>query len=187
VAQRKAGGAVVATRWITAVVCSSSALPSRTIRSLRHPPMTKEVVSPRRIFSRDINYLRDAALVWPFVISSMAAAAAAFPPSDRRFGLRCLALAIMSILLAKERLIMFLAASGFVAIQGFLTLITHKWSWPTFTATVLTGAPFLLANRYWRNPNVSYQLPNEFGAVDMLLAFASMCGTIFLLFLINRI
>jgi hypothetical protein len=147
--------------------------------------VTKDLDSSRKLFSRDTNYLRDVALVWPFILSSMVGASALYSPEFRQLGIRCLALAIVSILLVKERLLMFFAALGFVTIQVALTLGTHGWSWSSFAVLVVTGIPFLLANRYWREPKLSYRLPSEFGAVDMLLSFASICGTFFVFYLIR--
>jgi len=45
------------------------------------------VSRPGRLFSRDVNYLRDVALFWPFVISSIVAASAVFSQSDRQLAL----------------------------------------------------------------------------------------------------
>lgn len=145
------------------------------------------VLRSRRLFSRDLNYLRDVALFWPFVISSIVAASAALSQSDRQFALRSAGLAIVALLLAREKLLIFLVSLGFCAIQGALWLVIRPWSWSMFAVTALTGVPFLIANRFWRNPKLAYQLPKEkeFGAVDMLLTFASICGTIYLLFLIS--
>lgn len=146
---------------------------------------TKNVPSSRRLFSRDVNYLRDVILIWPFIIFSIIAAGCAFSPPDRQLGLRCAAVAIVAILLAKERLVLFLGALGFCAIQLVVALVLHPWKWSVFAFALLTGVPFLLANRYWRNPKLAYQLPSEFGAVDMLLSFASICGTLFLLYVVS--
>jgi hypothetical protein len=146
---------------------------------------SKGVLTSRMLFSRDVNYLRDVTLVWPFIIFSIVAVACTFSPQNRQLGLRCAALAIAAILLAKERLVLFFGALGFCAIQAAIALVVHPWSWPAFTAGVLTGVPFLLANRYWRKRKFAYQLPREFGAVDMLLSVASICGTIFLFYVIS--
>lgn len=145
---------------------------------------SKNVSGSRKLFSRDANYLRDVTLVWSFIIFSIIAVGCAFSSPNRQLGIRCAALAIVAILLAKERLILFLGALGFCAIQGVVALVVHPWKWPVFAVTLLTGVPFLLANRNWRKPKMAYQLPSEFGAVDMLLSFAAMCGTLFLLYII---
>jgi len=147
--------------------------------------VTKDLDSARKLFSRDINFLRDAALVWPFVLFSMIGASALYSPEFRQLGIRCIALAVASILLARERLLIFFGALAFVTMQVALTLVTHAWSWSSFAVLLATGIPFVLANRYWRKPKFSYRLPDEFGAVDMLLSFASISGTLFVLYLIR--
>lgn len=138
-----------------------------------------------RLFSRDFNYLRDLALFWPFVISSIVAVSAMFSQSDRQLALRCGALAIGAILVAKERLLLLLVAMALVAIRGTVWLIIRPWSWSLFAATALTGVPFLIANRTWRNPKLAYQLPSEFRLIDALVSIVSICGTLYLLFLIS--
>ena len=137
------------------------------------------------LFSRDANYLRDVALFWPFTIFSIVAIASSYSPAHRQIALRCVALAIGAVLLARERLLLFFVALGFCALQCAIALLLHPWSWSVFTAGVLAGVPFLLANRYWRKPKLAYRLPREIGAVDVLLSFASICGSLLLAYLVN--
>jgi hypothetical protein len=141
--------------------------------------------STRTLFSRDINYLRDSALFWPFVLSSIFAVGCAFSPPDRKLGLRFAAVAITALLLAKERLLLFLVGLGFIAIRCAIYLVLHPWSWGVFAAGVLTAGPFLVANRYWRRPQLAYQWPNEFRLVDALWSVASLCGTLVLYYFIS--
>jgi Flp pilus assembly protein TadB len=108
-----------------------------------------------------------------------------FSQSDRQFALRCAGVAIGAILLAKERLLLLFVAMALVAVRGTIWLVIRPWSWPIFAVTTLTGVPFLMANRYWRNPKLAYQLPSEFRLVDALLSVVSICGTLYLLFLIS--
>jgi hypothetical protein len=139
----------------------------------------------RSLFSRDVNYLRDMALFWPFVIFSITAVASLYSPSYRQIGLRCAVLAAITVVLARERLLIFLVALGFCAVQSAIALVVHPWSWVVFMVAILTGIPFLLANRYWRKPKLAYQLPDEFGAVDALVAFGSICGSLLVAYFIS--
>jgi hypothetical protein len=140
----------------------------------------------RRLFSRDINYLRDVALFWPFVLYSIFAVGSAFSPEDRHFALRCGVVAVAALLLARERLLLFLVGLGFIAIRCAITLVLHQWNWGVFTAGVLTAGPFLLANHYWHNPRLDYELPNEPGLVDALWSVASIIGSLALMYIVGR-
>lgn len=139
----------------------------------------------RRLFSRDVNYLRDVALFWPFVLYSIFAVGSAFSPEYRQLALRYGVVAIAALLLAKERLLLFLVGLGFIAIRCAITLSLHPWNWSVFTAGILTGVPFLLANRYWRNPKLAYKLPNEFRLVDALWSVASIIGSLALAYVVS--
>jgi intracellular septation protein A len=142
-------------------------------------------VRKRKLFSRDVNYLRDMALFWPFVLYSIFAVASAFSPADRHLALRCGAVALTALLLARERLLLLLVGLGFIAIQCAITLVLHRWSWAVFIAGILTAGPFLLANRYWRQPKLAYDLPNEFRLIDALWSVASICGSLLLGYIVS--
>jgi hypothetical protein len=138
-----------------------------------------------RLFSRDLNYLRDVALFWPFAIYSILAVGSAFSPGNRDLALRCGAVAVTALLLARERLVLFFVALGFIAIRCVITLILHPWSWSAFVAGILTGVPFLLANRYWRNPKLAYEFPKEMRLIDALWSVASIIGSLLLIYIIS--
>lgn len=139
----------------------------------------------RKLFSRELNYLRDLALFWPFVLYSIFAVGSAFSPAHRHLALRCAVVAVAALLLAKERLLLFLVGLGFIAIQCVITLLLHPWSWGVFTAGTLTAVPFLLANRYWLNPKLAYKLPSEFRLVDALWSIASIIGSLALMYIVS--
>lgn len=122
----------------------------------------------RRLFSREINYLRDLALFWPFVLYTILASGSLFSPGSEGLAVRCAAIAIVALLLAKEKLVLLLAGLGFIAIRCGINLALHAWSWKIFAAGIVTAVPFLLANRYWRNPKLAYELPDEFRLIDAL-------------------
>jgi len=140
---------------------------------------------PHRLFSRDLNYLRDSALFWPFVLCLIIAVASAFSGRERQIGIRCAVLAVTALLLAKEKLLLFFAGLGFIAIQCAISLLLKPWSWAVFAAGILSAGPCLIANRYWRRPKLSYGLPKEFRLVDALWSIASLCCTLLLFYFIS--
>lgn len=139
----------------------------------------------RRFFSRDLNYLRDVALFWPFVLYSIFGVASAFSPGYRHFAIRCAAVAIAALILAKEKLLLLIVGAGFVAIQCAITLVLHSWNSAVFTAGVLTCAIFFLGGRFWRKRELTYKLPNEFRLVDALWSIASIIGSLLLGYVIS--
>lgn len=138
----------------------------------------------RKLFSRDTNYLRDLALFWPFVFYTIFAVGSAFTPTDRRLALRFGTVVIAAVLLARERLVLFLAGLGFIAIQCAINLILHRWNWGVFAAGILAGTPSLLASRYWR-PKLAYELPKEMRLVDALWSVASIIGSLPLMYVVD--
>jgi len=163
-------------------------------RNLTHRFITKlsEEVSPRVIgerkrtlFSRDLNYLRDMALFWPFVLYSIFGVASAFSPGYRHFAIRCALIAIAALILSKEKLLLFVVGTGFIAIQCSINLTVHAWSWGVFTAGILTALPFLMVSRYWPNRKLTYQPPREFRLLDALWSLASLIGTLLLGYVIS--
>ena len=151
-----------------------------------------EEVSPRVIgerkrtfFSRDLNYLRDMALFWPFVLYSIFGVASAFSPGYRHFAIRYAFIAIAALTLSKEKLLLFVVGTGFIAIQCVINLTLHPWNWAVFAAGILTAVPLLLVSRYWPNRKVTYQLPREFRLLDALWNIASLFGSMLLGYVIS--
>jgi hypothetical protein len=147
--------------------------------------ISQDIPGGHKLFSRDVNYLRDMALFWPFVLYSIFAVASAFSPGDRHLALRCAAVAITALLLARERLLLLLVGLGFIAIQCAINLVLHPWNWGVFIAGILTAGPFLVANRYWRKPKLAYRLPDEFRLLDALWSIASLCGSLLLGYIVS--
>jgi hypothetical protein len=139
----------------------------------------------RRLFSRDLNYLRDVALFWPFVLYSIFGVASAFSPAYRHFAIRCAAVVIAALILAKEKLLLFVVGVGFIAIQCAITLALHSWNSAVFIAGVLTGCTFFLAGHVWRKRKLTYKLPNEFRLVDALWSIASIIGSLALMYIVS--
>ena len=140
---------------------------------------------PKQLLGRDLNYLRDVALFWPFVLYLTFAGGFAFSPTGRTLALKCAAVSITALLLAKERLLLFFVGMGYIASQCAIYLLLHRWNWTAVAVGTLTGAPFLVANRYWRKPRLAYKVPHEFRLIDALWSVASICGSLLLGFVIR--
>ncbi len=97
----------------------------------------------------------------------------------------CAAVAVTAILLATEKLVLFFVALGFVAIRCAIGLLLHPWNWGVFIVGIVTGVPFPLADRYWRNPKLRYDLPKEFRLVDVLWSGASIIGSLALAYVVG--
>jgi hypothetical protein len=147
--------------------------------------MTQEAANSRSLFSRDVNYLRDMALFWPFVLYSIFGVASAFSPANRSLAVRCAVVAAIAILLAKEKLLLFFVTLGFIAIQCAIYLALHRWNWGVFAAGLLTSTTFLVANRYWRKPKLSYGLPRQFRLVDALWSVGSLIISLMLGYVVS--
>ena len=139
----------------------------------------------RRLFSRDLNYLRDMALFWPFVLYSIFGVASAFSPGYRHFAIRCAAVAMAALILAKERLLLFVVGVGFIAVQCAFTLVLHSWNSAVFIAGVLAGGTFFSAGHVWRKRRLTYKLPSEFRLVDALWSIASIIGSLALGYIVS--
>jgi hypothetical protein len=141
--------------------------------------MSQQAEASRTFLSRDVGYLRDLALFWPFVLYSIFAVASGFSPANHTLALRCAVVAIAALLLAKERLLLIFVAAGFIAIQCAIALLLHPWNWAVFVAGVCTGTLFLFA-KYWRQRRLSYRLPKEFRLVDALWSVGSLVVSLML-------
>jgi hypothetical protein len=71
-----------------------------------------------RVPSRDLNFYRDSFLIWPFLLFTIAGLANLFSRGhDHRLGFVFAGLSLLSILLARERLILIGGALGFCTAQ----------------------------------------------------------------------
>ena len=89
---------------------------------------SQDVLNSRQFFSRDVGYLRDMALFWPFVLYSIFGVASAFSAADKHFAIRFAAVAIAALILAKEKLLLFVVGAEFIAIQCTINLVLHPWN-----------------------------------------------------------
>jgi hypothetical protein len=77
-----------------------------------------------------IDHYRNLFLTWPFLLFSIVAISNLFASDSayRSYGIKSGVCAVVAILLAKERLILFLAALGYVAIRLAVAVVfIHDW------------------------------------------------------------
>src|SRR5260370_21093684 len=96
----------------------------------------------------DLNYYRDLFLMWPFLGFSIAAIPNIVIPQSaayRIFGLKLAVCAVVALLLAKEKRILFIAASSYVGLSvpfGIISIPTlHLLHWRLLSRAILCSAP----------------------------------------------
>jgi hypothetical protein len=136
--------------------------------------------------SRDFNYYRDLFLIWPFLLFTIAGLVNLFSVGhDHRFGFKCVALSLVTLLLARERLALLGGALGFCAVQSGISFVLHR-DWAALAVSILTGVVFLLLIRSIRNDKPSYRRPNGLSTVDLVVGLSSLGLTIALFSWLRR-
>ena len=130
--------------------------------------------------SRDFNYYRDLFLLWPFLLFTIAGLVGLFGVGhDHRAAVKFVALAIVTILLARERLILIGAALGFCAVQsGISFVLKHDWIALAISVCATTVCLLLLSSLKDYKP--SYSVPNGIRIADILTGLTSLGLTIVL-------
>jgi hypothetical protein len=134
-----------------------------------------------KLASHDSNYYRDIFLLWPFLLLSILgiAGVASSQHSEQVTGLKFLGLAVVVVCLAKERLVLLLAATGFCAVRLLWGLIFHP-EVRFALAFLVAGIPFVLLARGVRNYRPSYKLPNDLDMLGLIVGVGGLVVTLFL-------
>jgi hypothetical protein len=124
------------------------------------------------------DYYRDVFLLWPFLGFSIVATSVLMAPknpADRPYGLKLAACAVVVLLLAKERLILVIAASAYVAIKMAVGIIfIHTWQtlvWLLVSGGILLAAFRLGVLRDWKP---SYVRPQKLYVLDIAIGMLGM-------------
>ncbi len=135
--------------------------------------------------TKDPNYYRDLALLWPLLAFSIATAAALTDDSlSRSYLYKSLAGLIVCLLLAKEKWLLVGGASGFVALRTLVALPSN-WNkallpelllWFLVSSSVVAATLYYLL--YFRKGELSYKMPQGFRIMDLVVAMASLGITI---------
>jgi len=128
--------------------------------------------------SRDFNYYRDLFLVSPFIWFTIAGLVGLFGTGhDYRVAVKFVALSIVTILLARERLILISAALVFCAVQSGISFFL-KHDWIGLAVSIPTCAVCLLLLRSLKDYKPSYSAPKGTRIVDILIVLTSLGLTI---------
>lgn len=121
-----------------------------------------------------LDYYRDMFLMWPFLGFSIAAIANLVSPQSpayRVFGLKLAVCAAVALLLAKERLLLALGASAYVAIHMTIAIIFLRVTFVTVVLLLVSGGALLAAFRFgiFKNWKPSYERPKKHYALDIAI------------------
>jgi hypothetical protein len=126
-----------------------------------------------RLPSRDLNYYRDAFLIWPFLLFTIAGLTSLFSHGhDPRLVFSFAGLSLLSVLLARERLILICGALGFCFVQSLLSF-SLKHEWMGLVVAVAAGALLLVLAPFLKN-EPSYGWPKGLSIADVLVSLLSL-------------
>jgi hypothetical protein len=139
-----------------------------------------------RLPSRDFNYYRDVFLVCPFLLFTIAALANLLSRgSDHRLGFEFAALSVVSLLLARERLVLIGGALGFCAVQSLLSFfLRHEWV--GLAVAIPSGALFAILIRSLKGYKPSYGWPKGLSIAAVLVSLSSLGLSILVFHWISR-
>jgi hypothetical protein len=127
-----------------------------------------------RVPSRDLNCYRDTFLIWPFLLFTIAGLVNLFSTGrDHRLGFIFAGLSLLSILLARERLILIVGALGFCAVQWLLSFFLRH-DRVGLAVAVPSGALFVVLIRSLKGYKPSYGWPTSLSIADVLVGLSSL-------------
>ncbi len=139
-----------------------------------------------RLPSRDPNYYRDLFLLWPFILFTIAGLANMFGAgSDHRLALKCAILSFITLLLARERLVLIGGALGFYAVGSGISFVL-KHDPIALAVSMVAGVLCLLLIRAFKSYKMSYEMPKGLSIVGTLTGMISLGISLGLLAWIRR-
>lgn len=139
-----------------------------------------------RVQSRDFGHYRDLFLLWPFLLFTIAGLiSVSVAGHSRRSGLGLLALALVSIVLAKKRGLLITGALGFCTAESLL-MFFMKYDWISLAVAIPTGVLFVVLIRYLIHHKSSYQWPKGLTIADFLVGLSSILLTVLTFHWIGR-
>ena len=136
-----------------------------------------------RLPSRNINYYLDLFLLCPFLLFAVSGV---FRLLSHQWvvGAECIGIALGALLLARERLILFLGAVGFCTVR-FLVAILLTQDWRAYVGLLISGIVLVLFGRLAKNYQPSYGWP-EGSVVELVVGLSSLLLTLRAFILIDR-
>jgi len=136
--------------------------------------------------SHDFNYYRDLFLVWPFLLFTVAGLVNLFGVGhDHRVGVKLVALSLVTVLLARERIALIGGALGFCAVQSLLSFFLRH-NWIGLAVAIPAGIFFIFLIRGLKDYKPSYQWPKGLRIADLLVGLLSLGFSILVLNWIGR-
>jgi len=131
--------------------------------------------------SRKVNFYRDLALLWPFMLFSLMAVSEVFhPTASRHYWIFLAAVAVFLLALAKEKVLLLLAVLALVAVRCvWVSIAIRRDVWVIVTG-VVCGLIILLATLVGRGYRPSYDWPENTGILELLVGVGSLTATIML-------
>lgn len=128
--------------------------------------------------SKDFNFYRDSFLMWPFLLFAIAAITNFFRRGvDHRLGFQFLAIAIVCLLLAREKVVLIGGGLGFCWFQSSWTFAFRRDPVALWVA-IITGALFVLLLIALRNYKPKVKWPEGSSIATLLLGLCSLGLTI---------
>jgi hypothetical protein len=137
-----------------------------------------------KVSSHDINYYRDLFLLWPFLSCSIASVSALYSqasPADRLYGFKMATCAVLLVLLAKEKRILILGSSGYVALRVGIGLVLKLLFFrhdlgPYLLGFLVSGSVAFIAIRSLKGWHPSYRLrpAGQIRMLDLLVGVTSL-------------
>ena len=124
--------------------------------------------------SRDLNYYRDLALLWPFLFSSILFAdhITTSGSGEKRHALVFLVIALVCLLLAKEWPFLLLGSLGFVTFRFWV--FASGRSLELWLTRIGLLAATLLVLWAFRNRRFSYRFPPGLSVLDLVVGVGSL-------------
>jgi hypothetical protein len=138
---------------------------------------------PFALSSRDFNFYRDFALIWPLFVFSAAAFTYLSTPApiagERSLGYKFLAAALVTLFLAKEKLVVIAGLVGWLGVCFVNPMLPVVRDWRAIIgAGVCFGLVWLITKIPGFKP--SYEWPNDLGFWEGIIFIASLCGSLWI-------